>query len=134
MKNTLLLILIMILYKSVNAQLHYSQSEWLAPQEFSNLHVQRLNDDSLSSTFAIWVKQHVKEHYHEHHTEVVYVLEGAGEMTLNDERFPIKKGDYVFIPLGTKHSVVVKSEEPMKVISIQSPYFDGSDRVFTSHE
>jgi mannose-6-phosphate isomerase-like protein (cupin superfamily) len=50
-------------------------------------------------------------------------------MVLGDSTFTIKRGDVVFIPKGTAHKVVTLSKEPLKVISIQSPYFDGSDRL-----
>lgn len=97
---------------------------------YDNIHVQALDNDSLASTYLIWVKHTVKEHFHADHTEVVYVLSGKGSMTLGDQKKLIQEGDYIFIPAGTHHTVEVLSDEPMKVISIQTPYFDGSDRVF----
>ena len=39
------------------------------------------------------------------------------------------KGDFVFIPKNTPHSVNVISKVPLKVISVQAPFFDGKDRV-----
>jgi quercetin dioxygenase-like cupin family protein len=106
----------------------------MSPAEYDNIHVAALDDHPLSSTFMIWVKEGVKEHYHEHHTEVVYVLEGEGRMKLNEDWRMVKAGDYIFIPKGTRHAVEVISDEPMKVISIQSPRFDGTDRVFVSQK
>jgi mannose-6-phosphate isomerase-like protein (cupin superfamily) len=41
----------------------------------------------------------------------------------------IKKGDLIFIPKGTPHAVKTISAVPLKVISVQSPLFDGSDRI-----
>jgi quercetin dioxygenase-like cupin family protein len=96
---------------------------------YENVHVYELDSDPLTSTYLIWVKSDVKEHYHAEHTEVVYVLEGEGELTLGDTKKIIRPGDYIFIPKGTRHSVLVKSESPMKVLSVQTPQFDGSDRV-----
>lgn len=96
---------------------------------YENVHVYELDSDPLTSTYLIWVKSDVKEHYHAEHTEVVYVLEGEGELTLGDTKRIIRPGDYIFIPKGTRHSVLVKSESPMKVLSVQTPQFDGSDRV-----
>jgi mannose-6-phosphate isomerase-like protein (cupin superfamily) len=58
------------------------------------------------------------------------VLEGKAEMTLNDKTFSIKKGDVIFIPKNSFHSVKTTSKIPLKVLSIQAPYFDGKDRVF----
>jgi len=64
-----------------------------------------------------------------YHSEQVYVLDGEGTMKLGNKSFVIKKGDLVFIPKNTIHSVQCNSAKPLKVISVQSPYFDGTDRV-----
>lgn len=99
-------------------------------KEFDNIHVKKLASDSLSSSFLIWIKESVALHKHEVHTESVYVLKGTGKMTLGDKTFELSPGSYVFIPANTPHSVVVdKSMGAMKVLSVQSPNFDGTDRV-----
>ena len=72
----------------------------------------------------------MKLHKHVEHTENVIILEGEGEMTLGDKKFKVKKGDIVFIPKGTPHSLTVTSAIPVKVLSVQSPFFDGKDRIF----
>jgi mannose-6-phosphate isomerase-like protein (cupin superfamily) len=59
----------------------------------------------------------------------VIVLEGEGEMTIGNKKMTIKKGDILFIPKNTAHSLKVTSKDPVKVISIQAPNFDGKDRV-----
>lgn len=97
---------------------------------YDNVHVRMLNSDSLVSTFSIWIKKEVKAHKHAAHSETIYILEGEGEMKLGSQVFIVKKGDYVFIPKNTVHSVIVTSKIPMKVLSIQAPEFDGSDRIF----
>jgi len=51
-------------------------------------------------------------------------------MILGDKTIKVKKGDIIFIPKNTVHSLKVNSQTPMKVVSIQSPFFDGTDRVF----
>ena len=99
------------------------------PANIENIHLRPLYADSLCSSFVIFIKKEVKLHMHQHHTVHVLVLEGEGTMTLGDKTFTIKKGDVVFIPHGTPHKVVTTSKQPLKVISLQSPYFDGSDRV-----
>jgi mannose-6-phosphate isomerase-like protein (cupin superfamily) len=88
-----------------------------------------LYSDSLSSSFYIEIPKEVKPHYHANHTEQVIVLSGEADMMLGDQKIHIRKGDVIFIPKGTKHSVTVTSAEPLKIISVQAPYFDGSDRV-----
>lgn len=87
-----------------------------------------LYSDSLSSSFIIVIKEEVKKHKHLDHTEHVYILDGTGEMLLGEKSFIVKAGDYISIPKGTMHALkVVKG--PVKVISIQTPYFDGKDRI-----
>ena len=52
---------------------------------YENVHVYELDSDPLASTYMIWVKNEVAEHFHAEHTEIAYVLEGKGVMT-NDHR------------------------------------------------
>lgn len=101
-------------------------------QEFENILVKKMYSDKYASTYVIWVKKAVKAHKHESHTEQVGVLEGKAEMTLGDQTFIVKKGDWITIPEGTVHSVKVLSKKPVKVISIQTPEFKGKDRVFVN--
>lgn len=96
-----------------------------------NLYNKPLFNDSLVSSFAIVIKKEVKSHKHLNHTEHVVVLSGKGQMKLNDRSFEIKKGDVVFIPKNSVHSVKTTSKEPLKVLSLQAPFFDGKDRIFT---
>jgi len=102
------------------------------PNPYENVYVEQLADDTNQTAFMIWIKKSVPLHLHEWHTENVYILEGKGEMTLDDEKLVIKKGDYFNIPAGTPHALKVLSSTPVKVLSIQSPHFDGSDRVLIS--
>lgn len=94
-----------------------------------NIYNSPLFGDSLASSFVIVIKKEVKLHKHLNHSEHVVVLAGSGTMKLGDKQIEIKKGDVVFIPKNTPHSVKVNSKEVLKVLSIQAPYFDGKDRV-----
>ncbi|MBR9859155.1 cupin domain-containing protein [bacterium] len=102
-------------------------------QNYSNIFVKKLSEDSLHSSYMIWIKTGVKAHYHANHTEQVYIVDGSATMTLGDSIFEIQKGDLILIPMGTKHSVVTTSKIPLKVISIQAPKFDG-DRIWVKQE
>lgn len=102
-----------------------------APSVYENVYSRALySDTSNVSSFVIFIKKEVKAHKHLTHAEHVIVLEGNAEMTLNDKTFLIKKGDVIFIPKNSYHSVKTTSKIPLKVLSIQAPYFDGKDRVF----
>lgn len=96
---------------------------------YDNVTNKKLYSDSTVTTFVIWIKHDVKLHKHAAHTEQVMILEGAATMTLGEKTFDVKAGDMIFIPAGTPHSVHVTSEVPLKVISIQAPIFDGTDRI-----
>jgi quercetin dioxygenase-like cupin family protein len=84
----------------------------------------------LQSTFFIAIKKQVLHHYHKEHSECIVVLSGKGEMTLREQKIKLRAGIQVSIPKNTVHSVIVTSKRPLKVISIQSPIFDGKDRHF----
>lgn len=127
---------LLTVFASLLTRIGYSQDffqlkAFQPPSDFENIHVQKIAEDSLQSSFLIWIKKDVKGHFHQKHTENIVVLEGKAEMFFNGEKIIIEKGDYLNVPEGTHHSVVrVLSKNPLKVLSIQSPYFDGKDREF----
>ena len=41
---------------------------------YSNVYVKKITEDSLHSSYIIWVKKSVPEHYHHHHTELISIL------------------------------------------------------------
>jgi len=100
-----------------------------APENYENTHYQKLFGDSLSSSSVIFIKKEIKMHLHESHSEHVYVIEGTADMLLGGMRLTLSPGQVIFIPKGTPHAVYVSSSTPLKVLSIQSPFFDGIDRV-----
>ena len=117
------------------SQVHSNLNAYFPEAEFDNIHVKKITSDSLQSCFIIWIKKGVKGHFHKDHSENLVVIEGRALMTLDNEELEINAGDFINIPKGTKHSVLeVLSEIPLKVLSIQSPYFDGTDRVFLPQE
>lgn len=100
-----------------------------AYENYENVYLRKLYSDSLASSFVIFIKKEVKSHKHAFHSEHVYILDGTGEMTLKKKKFTVKKGDMIFIPKNTFHALKVSSSTPVKVLSVQSPMFDGTDRV-----
>ena len=94
--------------------------------------VKALASDSLCSSFCILIPNEVKAHKHVWHSEQVYVIQGKGVMRLGDKNISIQSGDLIFIPKNTIHAVTSTGDVPLKVLSIQSPLFDGSDRVMIS--
>lgn len=130
-RNILIVITLLLMGVGLQAQgnLVKNASKMTPGIAFDNVLAEPLNSDKHSSSFVIWIKDKVRLHKHDAHSEHVYVLKGKGEMQLGDKRIEIKKGDVIFIPEGTPHSVAVKGGT-MKVISVQSPEFTGKDRIF----
>jgi len=127
MKNLFLLLFLFPLFAKAQNQ---SLDTIKAPSNYDNIYSRTVASDSLSSSFVIFIKKEVKKHKHATHTENVYILDGEGEMLLGDKTFKVKKGDMIFIPMNTVHSLKVTSSIPVKVLSVQSPSFDGKDRIF----
>lgn len=109
-----------------------SQTNWVKKElpKYENIYSEKISEDSLQSTFFISVKNTVPKHYHLDRSECIVVLSGKAKMTLNEREIILTKGMQVSIPKGTIHSVIVAGRKPLKVISIQSPFFDGKDRFF----
>jgi mannose-6-phosphate isomerase-like protein (cupin superfamily) len=127
MKNVFLLFFILPLFAKAQNQ---SLDTIKAPSSYDNIYSRTIASDSLSSSFVIFIKKEVKKHKHVAHTENVYILDGEGEMLLGDKTFKVKKGDIIFIPMNTVHALKVTSSIPVKVLSVQSPRFDGKDRIY----
>lgn len=126
-----LILLVSILFSGLIFSQEITNIKNIQPEmEFENILVKKIETDSNSTSFVIWIKKGVKSHKHETHSEIISVIEGEGVMTINKKSFDIKAGDYFRIPENTFHSLKVTSNNSMKVLSIQSPEFLGKDRVF----
>lgn len=133
MKNKMKKLIILFLSLSPllsKAQSYQSLDTINAPANYENIYSRAIASDSLVSSFLIFIKKEVKTHKHVSHSEHIYILDGEGEMLVRDKTFKIKKGDIIFIPKNTIHSLKVTSAIPVKVLSVQAPLFDGKDRVF----
>ena len=127
----LLILFIQIISCHLISQNYVASFDSIQPEKnYENINVKKLSSDINATTFAIWVKKSVRLHKHVQHVENVYISQGYGEFQLGDSTYKVKSGDLIIIPKNTWHGVVVKSKEPMKVISIQSPEFTGNDRIF----
>jgi mannose-6-phosphate isomerase-like protein (cupin superfamily) len=112
----------------------YSQTQTdlatIKPKDkFTHILSEPLNTDFNVSSFVIWINDEVKPHQHLTHSEYAVIIEGSGKMLLGDKTIDLHPGDLIYIPEKTVHALKVTSAEPMKVLSIQSAEFDGSDRV-----
>ncbi|GEN10792.1 hypothetical protein MFU01_58290 [Myxococcus fulvus] len=61
----------------------------------------------------------VPEHTHESSAEILYIEDGAADMTVSGQTLRVSKGDAVYIPAGAKHSArVVSPGVPFKAVQV----------------
>ena len=127
----LLTIFLQIIFFSLIGQEYINSFDKIEPDnDYDNIYVKKLSSEFNATTFAIWIKKSVRLHKHIEHIENVYITEGNGDFQLGDTIYKVNSGDLIVIPKNTWHGVIVNSQKPMKVISIQSPEFHGKDRIF----
>ncbi len=81
------------------------------------------SDNDQLSVHRVTISGAAKVHYHERLTEFYVILEGSGEIRLNEERVAIGPNDVVMIPPGTRHAL----DGEFEIINIVCPPFDPSD-------
>jgi uncharacterized cupin superfamily protein len=62
-------------------------------------------------------------HSHRVNEEMFYVIEGAGEVRIGTERFPIRAGDIIACPTGgpeTAHQIINDSDAELAYISVST--------------
>jgi mannose-6-phosphate isomerase-like protein (cupin superfamily) len=123
----LCLILLALVYRAHGQNV--TSVDTTGPKATINTSITKCFGDSLSTSFVIVIPNAVALHKHVTHSEHVLVLEGEGQMTLGDSLIAIHKGDLVFIKKNTLHAAKSTGKMPLKVLSIQAPMFDGTDRV-----
>lgn len=64
-----------------------------------------------------------REHYHQRATELYYVLDGAGTVTLDGVAHPVRKGTLLHIPPGVRHA----AQGQMRVLVIGIPNIADDD-------
>ncbi len=87
----------------------------------------RLFYDSLSASFLLTIPTETKMHFHESHSEHILLIEGDGIALIGYKTHTLKKNDLIFIPKGTPHKIINTGKNPIKILSIQAPFFDWAD-------
>ncbi len=67
-----------------------------------------------------------RTHYHKRMTEFYYVLEGQGQIELDEQLFDIGPGSAVMIRPGCRHRAIGK----LKILNVPVPAFDPDDEWF----
>lgn len=80
-------------------------------------------DNDLASIHIVTISKDSKAHYHKNLTEFYYVIEGEGELLLNDEFINLKPNMLIMIKPFTRH----RARGNLKILNIVIPPFDESD-------
>jgi mannose-6-phosphate isomerase-like protein (cupin superfamily) len=68
-------------------------------------------------------------HYHRRTEEIYYILEGAGEMRIGDQRRSVGVGDAIAIPPGQIHQIVNTRDSTLKFLCCCAPPYEHDDTV-----
>ena len=63
----------------------------------------------------------VPEHAHGAEAEILYFLNGKGDMTVDGTKYPVEPFMAVHVPPGVKHTFTVTSEQSVEVIQFYAP-------------
>ena len=79
-----------------------------------------------SERFSAGVVQLAPGKGHESHThpdsdEILYVISGEGEQTVEDETCEVGPGEMIFVPAGTEHGTINTGWQPLQLLAVYSP-------------
>jgi mannose-6-phosphate isomerase-like protein (cupin superfamily) len=89
----------------------------------------RLAYDEQAASFLLSIPTETKMHYHKDHSEQLLLIEGQGMVLLGYKTIKLKKNELIFITKGTPHKIINSGRSKLKVLSIQAPFYDGSDKI-----
>lgn len=84
--------------------------------------------DGLGCSFHVTEIRDSVRHYHKSTAEVYYILDGTGQMELDDEMIRVEPGMAITIAPGTRHRLV--SPGGVRTIVVGVPAFDPLDEHF----
>ncbi len=85
-------------------------------ENFKDFHAKIIGYTPEVTTAIIWIKNMAPQEVHTYELEKFLILEGTCDITIEDEVYGLKAGDFLSIPLYNKHDVKVTSLNPCKAI------------------
>jgi mannose-6-phosphate isomerase-like protein (cupin superfamily) len=71
------------------------------------------------------------EHYHKETEEIYYITAGIGEIRIEGEIKPVRAGDAIAIPPGSRHKLWNRGTEVLRLLCCCAPAYEHSDTVIT---
>ena len=63
----------------------------------------------------------IGEEVHPDNDQVLFLVQGAGQVILDGQASPFNERDLVLVPAGTKHNFISRGDSEMKIITTYSP-------------
>ncbi len=82
--------------------------------------------EKTATIHLVEISQNTLVHYHKRTTEIYYILEGYGQLELDNELFDVEPGMAIMIKPGCRHRALGK----MKILNVPIPAFDPADEFF----
>lgn len=82
-----------------------------------------------SSVSLVTVKDRTPPHYHHHSDKTIYLIEGHGDMLLDQEWQPVHAGMLIHIPMNVPHSFVNRAAGSSLLLVTYTPGFVDGDQV-----
>ena len=57
------------------------------------------------------------------------IVQGKGELTLDDKLRSVQSGDYIFIPKDSKHRIRNSGTTPLEFVEVQTGSYFGEDDI-----
>ena len=56
----------------------------------------------------------VREHVHNHHEEVIFVLDGDGRAVIDGKDYPMRCGTILYLAPGSRHQFITQGDAPLR--------------------
>jgi len=72
-----------------------------------------------------------QEHFHPRAEEIYFITHGDGRIRIEGETRPVKAGDAVAIPPGSRHKLWNTGDETLRLLCCCAPAYEHNDTVIT---
>ncbi len=93
-----------------------NRDDMVVPEDFKDIHAKIIGYTAQAVTAIVWLKDIAPYEVHHHEIEKFLIVEGACEITVEENVYSLVAGNFFSIPLHKNHVVKVNSDIPCKVI------------------
>ncbi len=93
-----------------------NRSDMILPKDFDQAHAKIIGYTPEAITAIVWLKSMAPQEVHTNEFEKFLIIEGSCDITIDENVYQLIPGDYLSIPLHSKHDVKITSIIPCKII------------------